>query len=163
MPDPALSPSVLAEGRRLLGEATEGPWYWGGYSDGSIDLRAAASMTPIVLSAMRSIPCVVTLADGSWAVTADACDACIAESKETHDPFVDYSKCDRAVDTAGTLWLRDPEAGFMRPANEWAEQEVEYRADVKAVAHPDAALICWLRNHAEALLNAAEGRGSDDG
>lgn len=125
--------------RKLAEAATPGPWGWRGQTDGSIELRSGGRR---VVTTIMPRPCLDGKEDGSeWWTTADACDACRAEARKIHDPFVDYDGCERPAEATDTIWLYDDERHAVSPANKWAVREVSYRNDVVRVDHPDAAFI----------------------
>lgn len=123
----------------LARAATPGPLAWRGYVDGSIELRTADRGGQRIVTTMRSEPCVVELADGSIALTAQACGSCLEEARKSEDPFVDY-RCPKK-ENLDTIWLHDWGTHLIRPANDWAVREQPYRGDVARVEHPDARFI----------------------
>ena len=140
------SPATPVEGdgeraklRALAEAATPGPWGWRGHDDGAIELRALHSGGPRIISTNRLTPCIVSDGDLNLFVTTDACEPCRTEAAKTHDPFIDYTGCERPFDNVDTVWLWDQH--HIRPANTWAVREQPYRSDVAAVDHPDAAFI----------------------
>lgn len=137
--------------RALSAAATPGPWGWRGNDDGAVELSALHSGYRRVLTTVRSEPCIIYTEAEGLIVTDEACDDCRAEAAKMHDSFDGY-RCPKEANL-GTIWLQDLDAHVIRPANTWAVREVPYRSDVVAVQHPDAELIVWLRNHADALAN----------
>ncbi len=137
--------------RALTAAATPGPWGWRGNDDGAVELTALHSGYQRVLTTVRSEPCIIYTEAEGLIVTDEACDDCRAEAAKVHDPFDGY-RCPKEANL-GTIWLQDLDAHVIRPANTWAVREVPYRSDVVAVEHPDAALIVWCRNHADALAD----------
>lgn len=136
-----VTPEVLAELRAVATVATRGPWAWRGYTNQSIELRTVGQGGQRIIATQRSRPCVVGLADGSISLTLEACSSCRREYAKPHDPFVDRDAPCENDENLDTVWLRDAEAGFIRPANHWAVREVPYRNDVARVDHPDATYI----------------------
>ncbi len=140
--------------RALTVAATPGPWGWRGNDDGAVELTALHSGYQRVLTTVRSEPCIIYTEAEGLIVTDEACDDCRAEAAKMHDPFDGY-RCPKEANL-GTIWLQDLDAHVIRPANTWAVREVPYRHDVVAVEHPDAELIVWCRNHADALADLIE-------
>lgn len=148
--------------RALLAAATPGPWTWRGHDDGQVELRGHGPFGRSdgrVVTAMRSEPCIVQLANEDIALTFEACDSC----REMWDEITRTGNGDLAEgyrcpkpENLGTVWLNDRESGSVRPANTWAMRQQPYRSDVAAVDHPDAELIAEAVTALPALLDAAD-------
>ncbi len=152
------SPLDLRHLQGLIDRATEGPWYWGGYTDrNDVRLMSMASMRPYVLGQMTTLPCLVESDSYGMVATLDACDDCKkmidrwdADIKGDEPDMWEGYQCPR-TDLPG-LSFRDPADHVMRPAATYAVKEVEYRNDVVALDHPDASLIAASRNALPALV-----------
>jgi hypothetical protein len=149
------TPLDLAEGRRLLAEATPGPVAWRGYVDRSIELRTLHSGGLRVITTIRPDPCIWEAEDGGPTLAAGACQSCRRYFADLGNDRKD--PCDKP-ENLNTLWLQHPGGGHVSPINAWATREVPYRGDVASVDHPDARKLVWLWNNAEALIAAAEER-----
>ncbi len=134
--------------------ATPGPWKWAGYTDGSIELRTVGQGGRRIVTTVRTEPCLVELPGEDWSVTADACDSCLAESKKTMDPWLNY-RCPKEANL-DTVWLHDNDGDLIRPANVWAVRERPYRNDVASVDHPDAEFIAHARQDIDDLVAEVE-------
>lgn len=121
-------------------KAWPGPWGWRGYTNGSIELRTLHSGGQRIVTTHRSEPCVVELADDAWAITAAACASCRAEAAKPFDPWVDYKGCPKP-ENLDTIWVHQRDIGVIKPINDFAVPEVDYRNDVDRIDHPDAQAI----------------------
>lgn len=146
-----VTPERLAQIRQLADQATAGPWGWRGHDDGQVELCTLHSGYLRVIAAQRSEPCVVELADGSMALTIEACVRCIRAFAEPEVEHLD--RCERP-ENLGTVWLWDK--GFISPANKWAVREQPYRSDVASVDHPDARFIAAAREIVPELANEVD-------
>lgn len=142
--------------RRLLSEATPGPWFWAGYTDGCVELRGRPHGQRVV-TAMRADPCIVDTEDHGVVLAAEPCGPCRDYARRVREDN-DWERrwpCAKP-ENLGTVWLNTPGEGYVQPANAWAVKEVPYRNDVVRVDHPDAALIVAAVNALPALLDVAE-------
>lgn len=127
--------------RDIAEAAVTGPWSWRGYTDGSIELRTLHSGQMRVITSMRSDPCVYTADDESIALSLGACGSCRRYYKRWGEGFYDREEPCEKQENLNTIWFLDHNSHVVRPANDWAVPEVDYRNDVLYIDHPDAKYI----------------------
>lgn len=144
----------MSEIRARVDAATAGPWRWAGHDDGSIFLVSERSGRPVVLSAMRTRPCVVQTVNGEAVLTHDSCNECrdrmAAYLAGDSDPWDGVTACRRS-ENLNTLWVRSD--GHLEPVNAYSTREQPYRSDIAHVDHPDAELLAHCRADVEWLLD----------
>jgi hypothetical protein len=129
--------------RKIAEAAITGPWAWRGYTDGSIELRTMHSGQQRVITTMRAEPCIITDDAESIGLAYNACGSCrrYFAAWTRHDDIGDRTEPCEKRENLNTVWLLDHDRHVVRPANDWAVPEVDYRTDVLYIDHPDAVYI----------------------